>query len=86
MVKNLLRSALAVLVGVIIGALIGHFLNMFQNSEAFQFKLHGGGIDTAKLVAYDAVVNAAMLLGAVFGFVAAQVTYVLDRLQEPPSA
>ena len=87
MVKHLLYTALAVLFGVVIALVLGVFLNMFLNKEAYEFLWgRGGSIDTPKLVEYVAFRNGCLIFGAVFGFIAAQVTYIFDRLQKKPPA
>ena len=83
MVKNLLSTLLAVLLGLVIALVLSVLLNMFLNKQAYEYLWgSGGSIDTARLVEYAAFRNGCMIFGATFGFIAAQVTYILDRLQQ----
>lgn len=87
MVKNLCSTLLAVLLGVAIALVVGLVLNMFLNKEAYEYVWgSGGSIDTARLVQYAAFRDGCLIFGAVFGFIAAQVTYILDKLQSKQPA
>jgi hypothetical protein len=81
--KHLCSTTLAVLLSLVIALVVSCILNRFLNPEAFAYVWAGSGsIETPRLVQYAAFRDGCLLLGAIFGFIVAQVTYILDRLQK----
>jgi len=85
--RNLGWTILMVLAGILASAWVGLILNFIVNHSAARYVWFGQGNMYSDLSApYVSLRNWSLVMGATFGFIIAQVTYVLDRLQKQPSS